>query len=72
MDATEFYETVIAPNNADKSFLVPAWAVAFAERYADYMAIEFYKLKLKLELANADLRAREVLIEIEHKHQKEG
>lgn len=37
-DALEFYMDIISPNNADKSFVVPAWAVDFAERYAEHRA----------------------------------
>ena len=34
-DARTFYEERVAPNNPDKTFIIPDWAVLFAERYAD-------------------------------------
>lgn len=37
-DAREFYQEKIQPNNADSGFLVPSWAVDFAEKYAEYKA----------------------------------
>jgi hypothetical protein len=61
MDATLFYEEVIAPNNADKSFVLPAWAISFAEKYADYKAANFYKLKLETELGEWENISKRIL-----------
>lgn len=34
--ATDYYLDHIQPNNADKKFIPPTWAVYFAEKYADF------------------------------------
>lgn len=59
MNAEEFYNTLIAPHNADKSFVVPAWVTEFAERYADYLSLAFLKVKLQSDLQNADMHFQE-------------
>jgi glutaredoxin 2 len=65
LTAEQFYETVIAPNNADKSFLVPSWAISFAEKYADYLAVQFYRLKLEIEISKFEQNAKNTFKEIE-------
>lgn len=67
MDAEEFYNSVIAPNNADKSFVVPSWAISFAEKYADHKASVFYNLKLQIELQNSEEILKKTLKVIENK-----
>jgi hypothetical protein len=61
MDAEQFYSSIIAPTNVDKSFIVPSWAIAFAEKYADYKAAVFYNLKLRIELENSEETIKKTL-----------
>jgi hypothetical protein len=60
-DAEQFYEDIIKPNTADKAFIVPAWVIDFAEKFAEYKATQFYKLKLEMELSDWEGISKNVL-----------
>lgn len=67
MDAEEYYREIISPINYDKEFIPPTWVIDFAEKYADYKATAFYRLKLRLEYENWAESARKILNQIDDK-----
>lgn len=59
MSPEDFYLKVINP--ANKTFIVPSWVIDFAEKYADYKAASFYRLKLQLETEEWESTCKRIL-----------